>query len=540
MRRLVPLLLFALATAVYAEALLKPVPQPQLDGVPKERASALADARAKFDQIRTNLVGADLAAAYAEIGALYARENFADAADVALYDATQLAPEDGRWVYLQGVLADSRQQPAVALGYFERAFKLNADYVPIRVALATALLGQGAVDRAMNLVDEYLARAKDQPKVYALKGDIALRRKRYGDAVAAYEQALKLDPKASKLQSALAEAYAGEGNAAAAAQARGKAGDVPPRLADPLGLSVLPASAAVDSAATSDPLSRAAFFFVAGQFPTARNELDAALRQKPDDPAALALYARVEAMAGNAAAAQTRIAAALKIAPRNAVVLMTQGVVLETAANDEGARGWYEKAVNADPAVIEARLLLGNALMRHGQFGQAAEQYRQLARLEPDKAEHYARLAAALTVDGHCEIALKDIGAALGEHPKLGGLVQVFMRVASTCRAATAADRARAMDAGERLYRQRPTPPNSEALALVAAATGRWDDAVQIQAAAIFDVVKGNDQAEIALYKQFFRKFEAKQMPDRPWPADHPLYAPAALRALPPIASAAR
>lgn len=540
MRRFALLFLLAVAAGIHAEALLKPLPQPPLGTLPKDRAEALADARAKFDQVRTNLVGADLAAAYAEIGALYAREGFVDAAEAALYDATQLAPQDGRWVYLQGVLADSRKQPTVALGYFERAFKLDADYVPIRIALATALFAQGQLDRAAGLVDEYLAKAKDQPKVYALKGEIELRRKRYADAVAAIEQALKLDPMANKLQGLLAEAYAGQGNAAAAAQARAQAGDVPPRLADPLGLSVLPASAAPAATAPPDPLARAAFFFVAGQFAVARTELDAALRQQPGDAAALALYARVEAMAGVAGAAQSRIDAALKAAPQNAVVLMTQGVVRETVGDDDGARGWYEKAVNADPSLVEARLLLGNVAMRNGKPGQAAEQYRQLTRLEPDKGEHYARLVAALTADGHCETALRDVNAALVEHPKLGGLVQVFVRLASTCRAAGTADRARAIESGKRLYRQRPTPANSEALALAAAAAGRWNDAVQIQGAAIFDAVKGGDQSEVALYKRYFAKFEAKQLPDRPWPAEHPLYAPAALRPLPSVAQTAR
>lgn len=532
MRRFVSLLLFAVATAIHAEALLKPLPVPPLDHLSKERADALIEARAKFDQVRAKLVGADLAEAYAEMGALYAREELADVADVALYDATQLAPEDGRWAYLRGVLASSRQQPAAALSYFEHAFKFNADYVPIRVAFAAALLEQGELDHASDLIDGYLAIAKDQPKIYALKGDIALRRKQYSEAVAAYAQALKLDPKANKLQTPLAEAYDGLGNAPAAAQARAKTGDVPPRLIDPLGRSVLPVPA-TDMKTAMDPFSRAAFFFVAGQFPSARAELDTALKQKPADPAALALYARVEAMAGNTVAAQTRIVAALKAAPQNAVVLMTQGILRETAGDDDSARSWYERAVNADPSLVEARLLLGNVAMRGGKPGQAVEQYRQLIQLEPEKGDHYARLAAALTADSHCEIALKDINAALVEHPKLGGLVQVFVRLASTCRAAEAADHAHSLELGKRLYRQRPTPANSEALALAAAAAGRWDDAVQIQGAAIFDAVKGGDEAEVALYKHYFAKFEAKQLPDRPWPAEHPLYAPAALRPLP-------
>ena len=74
---------------------------------------------------------------------------------MALANAVALAPEDGRWVYLQGLFAQSRKR--AALSYFERAFQLDAEYVPIRVALASTLLEQGSYERAAKLVEEYKA-----------------------------------------------------------------------------------------------------------------------------------------------------------------------------------------------------------------------------------------------------------------------------------------------------------------------------------------------------------------------------------------------
>ena len=536
-RRLAALLssvLFVSGSAMAAEALIKPLPQPSLGRLPADQAKNLAEARKAFDEARVTLVGDGLAAAYAQMGVIYARAGINDVAEVALSDAAALAPNDGRWVYLQGVLAHT-QKNAAARTYFEHAFQLDPNYVPIRVAFATALMEQNADDRAAKLLDEYLAKNPDQPKVFAMKGEIALKQRRYAEASAALQQALKLDPSADKLYTELAQALQGQGDSAGATAARAKAGNTPPRLADPLAVSLLEPLSSPDAAPVAgSPIEQAAFLMGVGQYPGARAQLDAALKQKPDDVAAMTLYARLEAAAGSAAAAQQRAAAALKLAPNDGLAQLTQGVVMETAGDEAGAKGWYEKAVVSKPDLAEPHLLLGNIAMRQGQYAKAADHYRSVIRLQPTRGEAYAQLAAALTADGHCADAGTELASDLREHPRLPLLVQAFARVAATCRSASADDRKAALERANALYRQLPTSPNAEALALAAAANGKWDDAVQIQGAGIFEVVKGGDQTEIALYKVFFAQLQAKQMPDKPWPPQHPLYHPEALRPLPP------
>ena len=524
------------AGAVSAEALVKPVPQPALGRLPAEQARELTEARKAFDEARVNLVGDALAQAYAQLGVIYGRAGLHEEAAVALADAAALAPNDGRWPYLQGVLEHLRKNEPAERAAFERAYALDKTYVPIRVALATALLEQGAADRAGQLVEEYLAAHQDQPKLYALKGDLALRQRRYAEAATALQQALKLDPGADKLYGPLAEALQGQGDAAGAAAARAKAGATPPRLIDPLGMSLAVAPAAPAKADSDTPMQQAAFFLAARQYPTARAQLDLALKANPQDSAALALYARVEAAAGDTVAAQHRAEQALQLAPNDALALLTQGVVRESAGDEAAAQSWYAKAIAANAELTEPHQLLGNAAMRAGQYARAAEQYRALVRLEPLRGDAYAQLAAALSADGKCQQAAKELGDSLREHPRLALLVQVQARVVASCRASTAQDRAAARERAKQLYRQLPTPGNTEALALAAAANGEWDDATQLQGAAIFDAVKGCDAAEIALYKVFFQQFQAKQLPERPWPPQHPYFHPARLAPVPPDA----
>ena len=115
---------------------------------------------------------------------------------------------------------------------------------------------------------------------------------------------------------------------------------------------------------------------------------------------------------------------------------------------------------------------------------------------------------------------------------------------AATCRGTTEAQRKTAIDYARRLYAERSTPQVIEAAALTEAAGGNFTVAQEVQGSAMFAAVRdgGNEAAEP--FREFFKKFEAKQMPDRPWPADSNLFKPARLQPVParpaPAAAPAR
>src|SRR5512142_662235 len=91
-----------LPAAVLADAILKPLPTPDLGKLAPAQAKEIGEERAAFDKAYGGLVGPPLAQAYADIGVVYARAGFKDVAAVAFYDATQADPADGRWPYLSG------------------------------------------------------------------------------------------------------------------------------------------------------------------------------------------------------------------------------------------------------------------------------------------------------------------------------------------------------------------------------------------------------------------------------------------------------
>jgi tetratricopeptide (TPR) repeat protein len=528
--------LVAAPVPVLAEAVIKPVPTPDLSKIPAARAAELRETREAFESVKGKRVGDELAEAYALLGAAYASNGFAEAASIAFDDATQLAPKDGRWVYSQGILARSQKQNAVAQNYFELALQLNREYAPIVVTVARAKLDNGDIEGAHRLLAEFTRQHTDQAVPFAMLGEIALRQKRYPDAIEQTEKALSIDPAATKLYATLADAQAGAGNAKAAADARAKAGNVAPALIDPLGdgvLGIVSAPAPDGGAASSAPpasshASDAASFLALRQYDSARHELDEALKASPNDSTLLALYARVETAAGNLPAAKTRATSAIAAAKDSALAHLSLGVVLEVSNDDTGAQRAYEDAVRLDPKLGEARELLGALLLRVGRRDDAIAQLRALVQLDLTNPEPWLQLIAAYAVAGRCGSALRDVSDVLAKDAGNLFVLQLFVRLASTCPAATAQERIGALEYGRKLSTA-GTAQTGEAYALALAANGKWDDAVKTQEAAMFVLVRNGLKGALVPYREVLQQLQAHKLPDLPWPASAAMYHPARL-----------
>jgi len=70
----------------------------------------------------------------------------------------------------------------------------------------------------------------------------------------------------------------------------------------------------------------------------------------------------------------------------------------------------------------------------------------------------------------------------------------------------------------------RPDASSSAALALALAAHGKFKEAQEYQAEAIFEVTRARNAEAAALLKSTMQQFVKKQVPDRPWPAEHPYF----------------
>ena len=516
-------LAFASSHALAAEQLLKPVPTPDLSKLSPETRAEVTDLRRLFEEAKANLLGDPLADAFAKLAAVYGRHGFFEPARIALDNAIALSPFDGRYHYLQGVFAQQSGNLPEARKHLARALELDQAYLPIRYRLADVQFKLNDFAAAKQTLGEVATKRTDLAPAPALLGEIAMKEKRHAEAIRYLEQALKADPKATSLHASLADAYAASGDAAKAKAARAKAGPGIAAFSDPLVEGVYTTAGAVD------PATRALALAGQGKHAEARQMLDAMLAQDATNASALAAYARVEADAGNTTAARQRAEAALKADANGALPKLAQGIVSETAGQEAQAITYYEQAVRADLKLAEARLLLGNAYMRRQSYPAAAEQYRQVTVANPDDSQGYARLVAAEAMAGRCGNALTTIRSAIAQRAKDGLLNQLFVRLASSCSAATAADKTRALEIAKALYEQRPEPSYGEAYAMALAANGKGKEAVDQQAASMFELAKKNDQAAIARGRTMMDLFETGKTAPLPWIAGHPVYAPGRL-----------
>ena len=517
--RAAALCLLLLAHAVSAEAVLKPLPPGDLSKLPEPVRLELQQKRAGFDQLRVGLVGEQLANGYGLLGALYARAGVLDVARVALANATELSPYDGRWFYLLGVFHGQAGDNVAARTALARALELDQVYLPIRYRLAQVQVALNDPAGARRTLADTLSKRPELAPAHAIVGEAALKERKYPEAIAEFERALKIDPNANVLYALLAQARQGQGDAAGAAAAKAKAGSVTVAFADPLLYNIY-------AEGTQDPARAALELAAQGRTPAARVALDGALAARPNDASLLAAYARIEANAGNADAARARADAAVKASPNDANANLAMAIVLETSGQDAQALPYYEKAVRGDLKMGEARLLLGNAYLRRQQYAAATEQYRQLTVIAPDDGGAWARLAVSQALAGRCADALREVNTALRARPKDGGLLQTFVRLAASCPAASPEEKRMAVDYGKALYGQRPDIAHSEALAMAMAATGQTQDAVDFEAQAIFEAVRAKDDAAVARMQPQLQRFKSGQPATQPWPAGHPFVAP--------------
>jgi len=521
-----------------AEALLKPLPTPDTAKLAPEVAKEVTAQRAEFEKAKPVLVDQGLAAAYAQIGAVYARAGLFDTAAIALYDASQLAPKDARWLYLRGVVARQQKLNSDARADFEAALAQDQTYLPIRMRLADTLTDLGDAAAAHKVLEAGIGKAADQSALLAMLGRIEARQHRYAEAIGFLNRALAAEPQANALYADLADAYTAQGNAAQAGEARAKAGTAQPTLSDPLSAAIYLHSgqaqgpAQQGSVVQGSVLEQARQLMTRGDIGAAHGKLEEALKAKPDDVDALALIARIDALVGRHEPAQEEVGRALKLKPDSAVANLTQAMVYEFAGDDANAFTWYQRSAHLDPRQADAQLLLGNLEMRRERYADAAEHYRQLATLTDESIEVIGRLVASQVAAGKCGDGLAHVNQQLVKRPKDGELMQIFVRLASTCPAAQAQERSMALDYAKALYAQRPNAGDTTALALATAAQGNFEDAQKYQAEAIYEAVRLGNQPLADMYRSTMKQFVDKKMPDRPWPSQHDYFKAARLQVL--------
>ncbi len=235
------------------------------------------------------------------------------------------------------------------------------------------------------------------------------------EAVAAFQQAVRLKPDSPRALRSLAEAWRAAGRAQRSAEALDRAIRIAPAEAASwyqyglLEAGLGRAEQAVEKlrkAISLDPdlpgeyTSLAGILAGAGQIEAAEGALGEALRIDPYDSMAYDLKGRVSAAKGDMQQAVYNFEKATRLRPGYGPHLYDYALALARVNRFDDAQGQVEAALQADPNLAEAHELAGTLLARKRLLAEAAREYREAVRLRPDFSQAHLDLARVLAAQG--------------------------------------------------------------------------------------------------------------------------------------------
>jgi len=365
--------------------------------------------------------------------------------------------------------------------------------------------------------------APDAPAALGGLGRAALADGRAEDAVELLSRSLSIDPAGTRLYFSLGQALRDLGRVEEARIALDRAGEGEPTIDDPIMLQI-------------QQLSRSPQFYLeAGLAQADRGDFDAAVQMlsrgvtlAPDDPDVVAAYGKVLARAGQYELARSALRQLRELGSMSAEDWVVLGQVEALTGSIEQALGAYAGALTLEPGMPRALEGRARIWLHQGEFDRAAGQFAELAEQAAEPTER-ARLlywqGMTRLASGQCETALPSFQAAFeAATPRDSALLSALARMRASCLEVDASALEEALEWSERIYDARPGLASSETLAMVHAALGQFTDAVDLQAAAIFEALKAGELERRSDLQANLARYEAEQAAERPFAPDDPRF----------------
>jgi tetratricopeptide (TPR) repeat protein len=302
--------------------------------------------------------------------------------------ATELAPNEFRWVYYMGLIEADQGQCEQAASNLRLALHIDPDYVPAKLHLANCLLASAEWEASQELYDDVLKQDADNPEAYYGLGRIRSSRRDYVGAATAYGKALALYPDYGAAHYALALAYRTLrefDRAEEQLRLFEKNKTAAPPAEDPL-LSEVRA------------LNRSAIFQVQMGIDLERQgkpEESVAAHEKaleidPDLVQAHINLIKLYGELGQFEKAEQHYRAAIHLDPGSADAFYNYGVLLLSAEKYQQAEDAFRKTIEINPYNADAHNNLGYLLERKSLFSEAATEYQRAIENKPgDRQAHF-------------------------------------------------------------------------------------------------------------------------------------------------------
>jgi tetratricopeptide (TPR) repeat protein len=503
---------------------LVPVPIPNAAGFEPSVRTALARARAQFDQVAQGKPKAiDLGNAYGELAMTYQAQSLVPPAEAAYANARILAPRDKRWPYLLGHLYNDASRVPEAITAFEAALAIDGQDGPTLFSLGEAYLQHGDFDKARRMYSKLESNREARTAALAGLGKVALAQHQYSDAVRYLEEALGLSPGSTRLRQPLAMAYQALGNHAKAEENLRQyvVGGLEPGIVDPL-------ADALDAkvAASHALVRRGQRLGKVGRFDLAEPAFRAAVEADPGNADAVANLGISLANLGRTEEAQRRLSESLSLDDTNALAHFSLGVVLDRQGFDQAAMTQYQEALERDPTNVQAIVHLADAKMRMGLAEDAAALYRRALEQAPEFRRIHLSLAMANVKAGNYAAARAGLELALEARPDTPEIINALARILATAPNAAVRDGPRALELARTLFETRRQPEVGQSYAMALAETGDFKQAVGLQRETIIVSEHTVGESEKSFLQKNLARYEQHKPSREGWAADDPVFQP--------------
>lgn len=248
-----------------------------------------------------------------------------------------------------------------------------------------------------------------RPEFYFQLGEALHNSGRAAEAVAAYREAIRRDPRMVAAHQSLGVALRGLGQSGEAVETLRRATELAPNNAavwHDLGRAyqsqgkmaeatkAIEQSIALDGDLPEPHNNLGIVMLSSGESQRAEAAFREAIRIQPEYADAQGNLANVLASKGDLANARHHFERALRAKPRDAAIRYNFAVALGRSRNFDEAQRQLEAALEIDAKLADAHELLANLLMARNQVAAAVPHYRAWAQLRPESAIPYLRQAA--------------------------------------------------------------------------------------------------------------------------------------------------
>ena len=468
-----------------------PIPHPRIDALEAPVAEQLGQARRDVEAAvaRTGAGSRDLAKAYGSLGHLYHAYELADAAEAAYLNAIHLAPGEARWSHLLGYLYQQTGRLEEAAARFAAARRASPADRAATVRLGQVYLGLNQLSDAR---EQFEAAAPAFPALaqHGL-GEVALRERRFGDAVTHFRSALERVPQATSIHYALAMAYRGLGRLDQARSHLRLRGPGQIRIGDPI---VDGLQAVVRGERGLVIQGRRAFD--AGQFQEAADAFAKAAAAAPASVAARANLGLALSRLGQSEAAASQFDAVLRLDPDNAIAHSGLGLMLAARGRDAEALGHLRAAAAQSPDEGRVTRELVGVLMRLGRQDEAIDVLTAARLADPDDEDALVSLSILLAEKERYREAVAMLDEADRRLPGRPTATTTLARLLASSPDRSVRDGRRALDLATAVHEAEPAAVHAETVALALAELGRCGEAAQWMRRAVEAASRENDAAE--------------------------------------------